>query len=92
MVMNLFKKKKDKKDKDKLAKLQKITPEIRDAVIARYFSKCQQKHSLQFFEWRKKRHLVKVKVSLSSVLTNHFSIEISGNINESEKENTTRWE
>ena len=52
MLLSLVKKKKETK---KIAKLQNISPEIREAVIQRYFNKCKMKHAYAFFEWRRKK-------------------------------------
>ena len=40
---------KKKKDKSKIIKLQSISPEIREAVLSRYFNKCKIKHAAAFF-------------------------------------------
>ena len=53
---------KQKKESKKLQKIQNIPPEIREGVLKRYLNKCKLKHAYAFFEWRRKRHLVKVKV------------------------------
>ena len=65
MVLTLAKKKKDKNSK--LVKIQNITSEMKEAVLLRYFNKCKLKHAAAFFEWRRKRHLIRVKVVLSNI-------------------------
>eukprot|EP00347_Sterkiella_histriomuscorum_P018909 403343705 len=59
---------KKKKDKSKLFKLQNISHDVKEAVLLRYFNKCKIKHASQFFEWRRKRHQVKVKRSIETIL------------------------
>ncbi|CDW76772.1 UNKNOWN [Stylonychia lemnae] len=65
VLMDVIKK---KKDKVKLTKLQNINPEIRDAVLNRYYNKCRIKHASAFFNWRKKRQLVRVKRSIETII------------------------
>lgn len=61
MVSTLIKQKKDPK---RLSKLQSITPDMREAVLKRYFAKCLRKHAASFFEWRRKRLRVRVRRSV----------------------------
>lgn len=68
MVVRLFKKKKSKKDQDFLMALQTMRAEMREAVLKRYFRKCKNKHAAQFFEWRKIRKQLEVKVRTYIIL------------------------
>ena len=53
--------KNQKKEAKKMNKIQMIPPDIREAVLLRYFAKCKRKHAAAFFEWRIKRRRMKVK-------------------------------
>ena len=70
----------NKKDPAKLEKLQKIIrPEVREAVLARYYKKCMLKHAFSFFEWRRRRRKIRFRRSVELLVNlrkkDHFMDE-----------------
>jgi endonuclease III-like uncharacterized protein len=45
MVVKMIKKKKDKKEKEKLLQIQGISTDMRDAILLRYFTKRKNKNT-----------------------------------------------
>lgn len=64
MIISIVKAKKDGK---KLQKLQVITPDMREAVLNRYFGKCKRKYAAAFFEWRRKRRRLIMRPSIELI-------------------------